>query len=183
MLSIITRYQQDGSLFYRQQDVSKYVNLKFDKETNEVRFHMWPLKCVVPNYYMETYLFDIANISPHRQQIHITELRTVNPDWFDKHWVFVVQMASAGRTVFLYSNQWYEYKFHEVHFVANRNTPTLREDGIFMTGDNDKLSHYSAHVFTHLFKRLIMDKDYLAEIERLKTNYEEMCDSLSAMAA
>ena len=157
----------------------EYVNLKFDKETNEDRIHLWPLDCVEPNDYMETYLFDIVNISPHREQIHQEELQSINPDWFNKHWAFVEQMVSARRRLFLYSNQWYEYIFFEGHFVANGNTPTLVEDGIFMTGDDDKLSWSSARVLECLFKRLLTDKEYLTEPENLRIHYEAMCESLS----
>ena len=160
----------------------EYVNLKFADATNEDRIHFWPFECVEPNDYMNTYLFDVVNsLSSHRQQIHLDEIQSLNPDWVRKHWPFVVQMANAGRNVYLYANQWYVYMVSGNKFVANGNTPLLGDDGIIMTGDDDKLSWTSTRVLVNMIQRAIADKDYLAEQEMIKANYESICKSLETV--
>ena len=129
---------------------------------------------------METYVFDVINLGVNRFEFTETELQIANPDWFNKHWSFVKQMAEAGRTVYLYANQWFEYGTYGTKFVASGNAPLLKEEGIIMVGDQDKLSYNSARIIDILFKRLAAGKEHLKNMEQYQLDYEKICESLAA---
>ena len=165
-----------GHFFTDNLMLQEYANAKFQNYDTQVK--LWPTSCVEPNDYMETYLFDIVNFGANRFQFSESELQTANPDWFNTHWSFVKQMAEAGKTVWVYSDQWYEYGQYGSKFVVSGRTPLLHEDGIIMVGDNDKLSYSSARIIDIMFKRLVADKEHLKNIEKYQSDYEELCEKL-----
>lgn len=165
-----------GHFFTENLMLQEYVNSKFNDYNTEVK--LWPTSCIEPNDYMETYLFDIVDFGAQKFQFSESELQAANPDWFNKHWAFVKQMASAGKTVWLYSNQWYEYGQYGSKFVVSGRSPLLHEDGIIMVGDDDKLSYSSARIIQTMFKRLVADKEHLQSMEQMQIDYEILCEKL-----